>query len=279
MSKVYLVGSDIECFLTKEGKFVSSIGRIGGSKADPLATGRRGCFLQEDNVAAEFNVNPTRDPSEMWDDIVFNMDLLRDMTATEPLMVPSANFPEEELDHPKAREFGCDPDYNAWLDGYVNEAPDSSSNATLRSCGGHIHIGRTDIAENPDQAIELIKLLDFYLGVGSILLDNDTKRRKLYGKAGSYRMKDYGVEYRTLSNFWASRKVLVEWVFANIEKAMTDFDNKITLKSIFEKDGKGFTETYVRNVIDNGDFEGAKQLDKMFNLVTVKTLETAPVTF
>jgi len=51
----------------------------------------------------------------------------------------------------------------------------------------------------------LIKLLDIILGITSVLMDNRTnkERRKMYGKAGDYRLKSYGIEYRVLSNHFA----------------------------------------------------------------------------
>lgn len=62
--------------------------------------------------------------------------------------------------------------------------------------------------------------MDLFLGVGSVLLDKDTKRRALYGKAGAMRMKKFGCEYRVLSNFWIFDDELIRWVFNNTIKAL-----------------------------------------------------------
>ena len=35
-----------------------------------------------------------------------------------------------------------------------------------------------------------------------LLMHNDPLRRKLYGRAGRFRVKPYGLEYRTLDNYW-----------------------------------------------------------------------------
>jgi len=83
---------------------------------------------------------------------------------------------------------------------------------------GHIHVGY----ENPDPltSLSLIKAMDLFLGVPSILLDTDTERRKMYGKAGEYRFKMYGVEHRTLSTFWTANEKLMSWAWDSTMSAI-----------------------------------------------------------
>lgn len=71
----------------------------------------------------------------------------------------------------------------------------------------------------------IIAHLDLFLGVPSILLDKDTERRKMYGKAGAFRSKPYGVEYRVLSNFWIANEELVTWCFNNVKAAIDFIDS------------------------------------------------------
>lgn len=54
----------------------------------------------------------------------------------------------------------------------------------------HIHIGY----DNPtiDFSKLLIRYMDMYLGVPSVLIDTDVNRRKYYGNAGSFRLCAYG---------------------------------------------------------------------------------------
>ena len=65
----------------------------------------------------------------------------------------------------------------------------------------------------------LSKELDYYLGLPSLLFDPDTSRRKMYGKAGAFRPKPYGMEYRVLSNAWLKSPELIKWVFNNTKLA------------------------------------------------------------
>ena len=67
---------------------------------------------------------------------------------------------------------------------------------------------------------QLILAMDVFLGCPSIEKDSDTLRRKLYGKPGAFRPKKYGVEYRTLSNFWIQSKDHMGWVFEQTQKAL-----------------------------------------------------------
>ena len=61
----------------------------------------------------------------------------------------------------------------------------------------------------------MVKSMDVLLGAGSCFYDKDRKRRQLYGKAGAFRPKAYGVEYRSLSNAWLSDIYLTRFVAEN----------------------------------------------------------------
>lgn len=52
------LGTDPELFLKKGDKIISAIGKIGGSKSDPQPISDFGHFIQEDNVAIEYNIPP-----------------------------------------------------------------------------------------------------------------------------------------------------------------------------------------------------------------------------
>lgn len=115
---------------------------------------------------------------------------------------------------------------------------------------GHIHVGYDD--NNIETSLNIIKAMDLFLGVPSIVLDDDTDRRKMYGKAGCFRIKPYGVEYRTLSNFWIASEELTNWVFEQTLKAI-DFVNS----------GFDFDDDLSKNIqdcINNQDIELSKKI-------------------
>ena len=67
---------------------------------------------------------------------------------------------------------------------------------------------------------EVIKAMDVFLGIPSVLMDSGEMRKQLYGKAGAFRPKSYGCEYRTLSNFWTFEDRYIKWVWDNTQRAL-----------------------------------------------------------
>lgn len=212
----FTIGADPELFLLSlDGqKFISSIGKIGGTKREPLPVGS-GCAIQEDNVAVEFNIPPAASFKQFQDSLNFSLALLEQKAKDLNLKLAieaSAEFEPDQLSSPQAKEFGCEPDFNAWT-GTQNPRP-VAKNKNLRSCGGHVHIGTNQ------NTVDVIKAMDLFLGCPSTVMDKDVRRRELYGKAGAYRTKPYGCEYRTLSNFWLKSADLMKWVYDRTEYAL-----------------------------------------------------------
>ena len=216
-----LVGSDPELFLFSEleNKHVTAIGLVGGTKNNPTPITNEGHFIQEDGVAAEFNIPPCATKEDFVKHINFVKNYIKDTIATPNRLVlseqASAVFTYMELDCNQAQEIGCTPDIDAW--NLIMNSP-SGYTSNLRAVGGHVHVGYNDSCE--ETSIDIARTMDLFLGVGSVLLDKDTQRRTLYGKAGAMRFKSFGMEYRTLSNFWIFDDKLIEWVFENAIKAV-----------------------------------------------------------
>lgn len=254
-----LIGIDPEIFLRDRSSFVSGIGKFGGSKDNPLPFGTiPGFALQEDNVALEFNTPPTDDCLTFVKYINTALKELEQRAKAQGLklaIVASAVFPDAELNNDNARRFGCDPDFNAWTM-EENQRP-NGVDPNLRSCGGHIHVGVDDW--DMEQKLNLVRSMDLYLGIPSVTLDGSDaakKRRDLYGKAGAFRDKVYGVEYRTLSNFWLRSDKLKKWAFNQSQEAVkfVEAGNRLT-----EQDG-----SLIQAAINDGDHAALKSLEKRF---------------
>jgi Phage phiEco32-like COOH.NH2 ligase-type 2 len=258
-----MLGCDPEAFLVDiNGQLKSSIGLIGGSKdyPRPLFDLGDGFAVQEDNVAIEFNIPPAGARQEFVSSIQATLNYLTGMVKDKYgftlAEISAASFPESELNCEAAFMFGCDPDFNAWTED-INPKP-QASDRFLRSCGGHVHVGYNR-AEMP--STNVIKLMDKYLGVPSILMDDGQLRKSLYGKSGAYRDKPYGVEYRTLSNFWIFNSRYIEWVWDNTNRAV---EAAVNGETIDDEDGH-----LIVQAIDNNDQALAKMLIKKFNLEVV----------
>lgn len=249
----FTIGADPELFLRSlsTGKLVSAVGKIGGSKHDPLPISQEGHAIQEDNVAVEFNIPPANNADSFVKDLNFVLDNLKERVSKLGLVFTheaAASFPEEELQTPEAQMFGCEPDFDAW-DCMENDRP-CASDQNLRSCGGHVHVGTTL------NKIQIVRAMDIFLGVPSVVLDKDIDRRKLYGRAGAHRPKSYGVEYRTLSNFWIWSDDLKKWVFEQTNKAVSFVESGNTLPDDLAP--------IVRSCINNGDMEAYEYLRRTY---------------
>lgn len=267
-----LIGADPEFFLKKDGKFVSAHGLIKGTKKNPQKV--KGGAVQVDGMALEFNVNP----AEKFVEFEQNMtDVLTELRAMVPLeyefaFVPVADFDEEYIKNQpeEARMLGCDPDFNAYT-GQPNNPPNAAAN--FRTASGHFHLGWTEDEDikNPEhiEACEMMTgQLDNLIGLKSVVFDLDTRRRELYGKAGAYRPKPYGVEYRVLSNFWLNSVDVRRELFSDIKQS---FDALIGGKSYEKALGANIAQRHINNsgvatAYDyiNYHFGNSKLLDEAF---------------
>jgi hypothetical protein len=259
------LGADPELFLVDAaGALIASCGLIGGTKAEPLPLDiGDGFAVQEDNVALEYNIPASESKEQFTNNIGRAMSYLSDMVATKGLAfskLSAALFPEDQLYHPLAQEFGCDPDFNAWKKGATNPRPKADDH-TLRTCGGHVHYGMIPNDLSKKDVLQFIKHVDLFLGVPSVLLDNGELRKQLYGKAGAFRFKRYGCEYRSLSNFWVLDPKLTAWVWdASAMAADVWQNNTINIDDLGDD---------IQNVINNNDKQGARNLVDTFGMVMV----------
>lgn len=246
------IGCDPEVFLRRKGKMVSAHDILPGTKYEPYKV--NGGAIQVDGVAAEFNTIPATSANQ-FSTLVSAMlqEIKNHAPDCELQIIPSyeweplyfASLPDE------TKSLGCDPDYNAWT-GKQNDPP-NGSNTTLRTASGHVHIGWTDSQDPYDEVhfkecCAIVKQLDYYMGVPSMLWDTDKRRRTLYGKAGAFRPKPYGLEYRTPSNMWLRHSSLYPFIW---NSAYYGLHSMLTGKPRFYEEYGDIART----AIDNNDIE------------------------
>lgn len=256
------VGADPELFIVNEktGKVVSSIGIIPGEKGNAWKSDDmpEGFGIEVDNILGEFNIPPCKTKEEFINNIEYMKDYIdRFVKEKNPDLgiqcIASREVDEDQLQSDEAKLFGCSPDFNAYTE-MENEKPDGES-TNLRSAGFHIHIGYDN--NDIDTSVQLVKYLDLYLGVPAVIDDPDKKRRSLYGKAGSFRLTPYGVEYRSLSSAMMKDKKTLKKVWYRIVSAIDAFNYEKELPS----------SSAVRKAIDNSSVEIAKKLVEQYDLV------------
>ena len=252
--ETFLIGCDPEIFLKDEqNKFKSVIGLLGGDKWTPLKLSEVGHACLEDNVAVEFNIPPCDSYESFAAEVQRTMQMVKDILPQNLHYDTSSavSFPSDELNCEQAWVFGCEPDFNAWT---MEENPKPHSpDKNLRSAGGHIHVGSNLAIADP---INVIRAMDLFLGVPSTQLDSGTLRRELYGKAGAFRPKEYGAEYRTLSNFWIFSPNLIKWAYEGTQRALN-----------FVHSGKEIPQEHgelIQQCINNGNQAAYNQLQSLY---------------
>ncbi len=252
------IGADPEVFITDhKEKIISVEGLLGGTKEKPLVLNgfEKGCAVQEDNVLGEFNIPACKNDKEFvyYNQIMKNriINIIRENTGKQYGIAIKAShkFKRNQLVTEQALVFGCDPDLNVWTM-EQNQAPNEDS--LIRSAGGHVHLGWTGDISLETQ-INVGMWADYFLGLESIFIDKDSRRRSLYGKAGSIRFKPYGIEYRTLSNYWLRDKLSM----TNVYRAAV-----LAIQLGLSKDFPIKYGDDIQNIINNGLIDDASSIKK-----------------
>lgn len=242
------IGTDPELFLrdTRSGSVHSAVGLFGGTKAKPIPMEGKadGFAVQEDNVMVEYNVPPatmaTRFARRVTEGLLWIDDVVRTTQKDLELDIGACSrlFPHHQLDSSQARMFGCSPDFNAHAQGqpWPSIKPELllEDDGGWRFAGGHVHLGFD--ADIPD--FVCAAFADVYLGLPSVGLDQQGPRRMLYGQAGRYRPTEWGIEYRTLSNFWIWETNMAQQIGARA----------VALGKFLEQDDKGAIQSMYAEV-------------------------------
>lgn len=286
----FSIGCDPELFLSKRGRLISAHEtNINGTKSEPFKI--KDGAVQIDGCALEFNT----DPVPLNDFNAFNGKVINVMKGMRELVPgfnfkiqPTAVFDEEywKTIPDENKELGCNPDYNAYTLKH-NPAPDANA-GTMRTGAGHLHLGWDPTASIPAEHPEHIevcanitKMFDLFVGLGTLLFDDDTQRRSLYGRAGAFRPKPYGFEYRVPSNAWltsisrrrfvhdcAKKAVQMATQGCTIEKFMYYYPRGVKPETRYIKEYGGYSpmnEELLAEVINESDVDFAKC---NFNMLT-----------
>lgn len=180
-----------------------------------------------DGVQAELNPRPNTCRANLANEIsacfkALKADLDRKQAGVTCDFSQSIKISQSELSKldEKNQKFGCSPSLSSYKDAGAKLHDVDPLTYRNRSAGGHIHIGagysqpfQNMITKSPEK---LVTLLDIIVGNTCVLVDRDPgnkERRKLYGRAGEYRLPKHGLEYRTLSNFWLHAYPLMSLAF------------------------------------------------------------------
>jgi len=291
------LGCDPELFLfdRKTAKPVCPYGVVPGSKYEPAPVGNNGNQVQMDGMAVEFCIPPCSDEQSFVDHVHEAQREIQELVGEKYFLKAqtTCDFGDQLFEAPaECRLFGCDPDFEAYTNqrdaaGNVVDPPLPKANeiteaeeVTFRTGGGHVHVGWTDEKIDPfhPEHLEGCRMLttamDLFLGVPSTLFDIDTKRRPLYGKAGAFRPKPYGMEYRSLSNFWVDDPGLTRWVYKSTllavdelfkRKRMLVRESRETSRSfINEEQSVADTIKFVERLYRNSRSDFAKEAREQF---------------
>ena len=252
------VGADPELFLRKGSNCVSSHNICPGTKASPV--NYLNSIVQADGTACEFNIPPASTAEEFVYSILSSLQDIGALAESHNLGIFDgcvAHYSKDYLESlpPIAVELGCSPDFNAYT-GRANEMPNQKM--PFRTAAGHVHLGFE--VYTSEERRNMVKQLDVVLGIPSILYDSNTQRRELYGKAGAYRPKSYGLEYRVLSNAWIFSTNLSKWVF---EQTRNAFDKFKEGDFLFKK----VDEAEIINTINFSDRKNAEKIVAKLGLI------------
>lgn len=247
-------GADPEFFFSKDGEVVGAekilpkdgVSEIVGWKD---SSGKEPIYgkplIVIDGVQAEFNVVPAtcrQTFSENLSTCFKKLDAQMKDKGVTANFAQTVDVTEKEMKSldKKSQQFGCAPSENAYERTKISIK--DASKYMKRSAGGHIHIGkyggRKEIDEVFKNAAHTVKLLDIIVGNTCVLLDRDegnVERRKVYGRAGEYRLPKHGIEYRTLSNFWLRSYPTVSFVLSLTRFAMNVAADKKVSEEILSR--------------------------------------------
>lgn len=210
----FTFGTDPEFMLVNKNYCLkSAIGILPKrSNAKPIG----GNYFYYDNVLAEIAIKPSKTKKEAVENIRNALaKLVKLISPMKIEMCCAENYPLKELKHEDARIAGCNPEWDVYSLQCMLPPEDVISKTQFRTAGGHIHLG-AKLLKDPFNVFATVRMMDLFVGIPSLFIDPDffsKSRRKIYGHAGTHRVTDYGLEYRSLGNFWLASPEFVDLIY------------------------------------------------------------------
>lgn len=185
-----------------------------------------------DNVLSEIVVKPGATKEQSKINTKTALKKLTDKLGSKRIAIQaSATYPQKEINCFEAKVAACNEEWDVYTlqsilppDVEMHKTGYYQFKSRFRSAGGHIHLG-SDKLQGTLESLDVVRMMDLFVAIPSLYLDTDEtslQRRKLYGKAGSYRTPEHGIEYRTLGNFWLASPELFELIY-DLSKFSFDF--------------------------------------------------------
>lgn len=169
----------------------------------------------------------------------------------------------------EAKKFGCAPSqsiYSTETEIKIQEV--NPEEYRVRAAGGHIHFGYDGYANDrlkkalKEDYKRTVELLDIICGNTCVLVDRDPgniERRKMYGRAGEYRLPKHGLEYRTLSNFWLTAYPLMSLAFGLGRTAVNAMADAKHYDLFYNEFTSKVKQKNIHDAINNNDFDMAME--------------------
>ena len=285
MSK-FTFGLDPEFMISNKDKFSSAINYLPKNESNKSIT-KDGSRFYYDNVLAEIAVKPAASKNQAIENTRKSLSNLAKIIGDAKFVIQAyAEYPQIELNSIESRVVSCNPEWEAYsltmmlppdddvemIDGYYQ------FKHNRRTAGGHIHLGIWDTeSENLSSELDvlhIVRMMDLFVAIPSLFLDTDLTskmRRKIYGKAGTHRIPEHGVEYRTLGNFWLSSPELFGLIY-DLSAFAVDFVMQGNHKKFWHTDEKLLEEDDVSLAFTCSGYD-VKCLQNCINLCDLKQAE------
>jgi hypothetical protein len=259
-----IFGCDPEIFFKTDEKIIGSEKVLSKNGLEQLST------VVKDGIQAELHPQANTCRQVLADNIrrCF-VDLVNGLEGNVNIdFSPLVKIEQEEMDSltEDSKKFGCNPSCNA-KNKQAEVVVKDASKYLFRSAGGHVHVGvnPSEITRVHEDIDNVAKVMDYIVGNTCVLLDRhegNVERRKNYGRAGEYRLKEYGLEYRTPSNFWLRHYVVYSFVFGLVRYAYNVWE-----QDKFQEFFHRVDYSDIEKAINENDFDLAKaNFDKIKDL-------------